>query len=97
MYPDSFKKEPSKRTPRVVIEPGRMFIMGRSIPDNPGDLYRPMHAWITDYSKDHAGETRIDMGFEYINTSSTKWIFAILKELRCYERVGQGSLHYVVL
>ena len=26
-------------------------------------------------------KSRIDLGFEYINTSSTKWIFKILKEL----------------
>jgi hypothetical protein len=58
-----------------------MFLMGRSIPDNPGDLFRPIHEWIKDYSRGYGGETRVDMGFEYINTSSTKWIFALLKEL----------------
>jgi hypothetical protein len=81
IYPDSFIKEPSKRTPHVVLEPGRMVMMGRSIPDNPGDFYRPIHSWVLEYIKNYSDKTRIEMGFEYINTSSTKWIFVLLKEL----------------
>lgn len=81
MYPDSFKKEPTKRTPWIILEPGSIFIMGRSIPENPGDFYRPVHEWISSYTKENLKTTKIELGFEYINTSSTKWIFSILKEL----------------
>jgi hypothetical protein len=81
MYPDKFKSDPSKRTPWIIMEPGRIFIMGRSIPENPGNFYRPVHAWVSEYSRSHIEKSKIDLGFEYINTSSTKWIFNILKEL----------------
>jgi hypothetical protein len=81
MYPDRFKNEPSKRTPWIVLEPGKIFIMGRSVTENPGELYRPVYEWIVRYTQDHADTTTIDLGFEYINSSSTKWIFTILKEL----------------
>jgi hypothetical protein len=90
MYPDSLKNEPSKRIPRILLEPGRIFMMGRSIPDNPGDIFKPVHEWIKRYSADYTGETRIDMGFEYINTSSTKWIFALLKELAMMNELGKA-------
>jgi hypothetical protein len=80
-YPDKFNKEPSKRTPWIILEPGRIFIMGRSIPENTSDFYRPVFDWISNYSQDYSEKTKIEFGFEYINTSSTKWIFAILKEL----------------
>lgn len=80
-YPDKFNKEPSKRTPWIILEPGRIFIMGRSIPENTSDFYRPVFDWISSYSQDYSEKTKIEFGFEYINTSSTKWIFAILKEL----------------
>ena len=63
------------------MEPGRIFIMGRSIPENPGEFYRPVYNWISEYSRSHIEKSKIDLGFEYINTSSTKWIFNILKEL----------------
>jgi hypothetical protein len=90
MYPDKYIREPSKRTPMINMEPGRIFIMGRSIPENPGDFYRPVHSWITEYAGSHIEKSRIDLGFEYINTSSTKWIFNILKELSEMEDVKEN-------
>ncbi len=80
-YPEKYLSELSKRTPWIIMEPGRIFIMGRSIPENPGDFYRPLQAWIAEYSKKHKGSTRIVLGFEYINTASMKWIYTILREL----------------
>ena len=81
MYPDRFKNEPSKRTPWIILEPGRIFIMGRSVPENPGELYRPVYDWVTKYRENYLEKTTIELGFEYINSSSTKWIFTIIKEL----------------
>jgi len=81
MYPEEFRNEPSKRTPWIILEPGKIFIMGRSIPENTGDFYRPVHEWVSKYSQNYMGKTNIEFGFEYINTSSTKWIYTILKEL----------------
>jgi hypothetical protein len=90
LYPDKYKSEPSKRTPWITMEPGRIFIMGRSIPENPGEFYRPVHKWISQYSCNHMDRSRIDLGFEYINTSSTKWIFNILKELSLMKEVEEN-------
>lgn len=73
--------EPTKRTPGIILESGRIFIMGRSIPENPGDFYRPAFKWISSYVKKNTKVTSIELGFEYINTSSTKWIFNIIKEI----------------
>jgi len=81
MYPENFKQEPTRRTPWIILEPGRVFIMGRSIPDSPGEFYRPIHEWISMYTRNYSEKSKIEIGFEYINTSSTKWIFTILKEL----------------
>ena len=72
------------------MEPGRIFIMGRSIPENPGDFYRPVYNWISDYTGSHIDKSKIDLGFEYINTSSTKWIFNILKELSVMPDVAEN-------
>ena len=81
MYPEIYKKAPTKKTPWIQLEPGKIFIMGRSIPENPGEFYRPVMEWISQYSVNPKDAIRIDIGFEYINTSSTKWIYNILKEL----------------
>jgi len=90
IYPDKYKSEPTKRTPWISMEPGRIFILGRSIPENAGEFYRPVHKWISEYAGSHIEKSRIDLGFEYINTTSTKWIFNILKELAGMENVSEN-------
>jgi len=72
--------EPTKKTPWVILEPGKVVILGRSILENPAEFYRPVHEWASSYSTESAGMTVIHFGFEFINTTSIKWIYAILKE-----------------
>lgn len=91
MYPDPIIKDPTKRTPRIILEPGRIFIMGRSIPENPGEFYRPVLDWLSDYVVNYKGKSKIDIGFEYINTSSTKWIYTILKELAGLNEISDNA------
>ena len=90
-YPERYFMELSKRTPWIILEPGRLFIMGRSIPENPGDFYRPLQAWITDYTKMYRGNTKITLGFEYINTASMKWIYTILRELSQVKEIAKDA------
>jgi hypothetical protein len=97
MYPDRYIQEPTKRTPWIILETGRIFIMGRSIPENPGEFYRPVHEWVSKYSQSYVEKTKIEFGFEYINTSSTKWIYNIIKELaeiKDIVRTGRVTWYY---
>jgi hypothetical protein len=73
--------EPTKKTPWIILEQGRVLIVGRSISENPGDFYRPIYDWISKYVIDNERMTEIQLGFEFINTASIKWVYAILKEL----------------
>jgi hypothetical protein len=91
MYPDSFKNTPTKRTPWIILETGRIFIMGRSIPENPNDFYRPVQEWISKYVQNYTEKSKIELGFEYINTSSTKWIFTMLKELSEMKEIAKNA------
>jgi SiaC family regulatory phosphoprotein len=91
MYPDSFKNIPTKRTPWIILEPGKIFIMGRSIPENPNDFYRPVQEWISNYVQNYTEKSKIELGFEYINTSSIKWIFTILRELSEMKDIGNNA------
>lgn len=91
MYPESYKSKLSKKTPWVILESGTIFIMGRSIPENPGEFYRPVYEWICEYMRNYHGKTKIDLGFEYINTTSTKWIYSILKEVSGMKYLAQNG------
>ncbi len=81
MYPEKLNIEPGKRTPHIVLDSSRMFIMGRSIIENPGTFYEPVHYWISARAKDKPGKIKIDLGFEYINTGSIKWLYILLRDI----------------
>lgn len=73
--------ELTKRTPLIILEEGKMVIFGRSIVDNPSSFFSPVSEWITDYvSKSNIG-INIELGFEYINSGSIKWIYILLKKI----------------
>ena len=92
MSSDRFNKDISKRTPWIILEPGRIFIMGRSIPEDPGVFYRPVYEWVSEYIKSYTDKTKIEFGFEYINTTSTKWVYTILKELSEMKDIEENAM-----
>jgi hypothetical protein len=71
----------TKKTPEIILESGRILIRGRSISENPGEFYRPVHEWMINYASESAEMTNVQLAFEFINTTSIKWVYAILKEL----------------
>jgi hypothetical protein len=81
MAVSSLNIEPTKKTPWIVLEPGNIMIVGRSISENPAEFYRPVHEWMATYANESVAMTDVKLGFEFINTTSIKWVYAILKEL----------------
>lgn len=90
-YPEKLSIEPTKRSPWIVLEPGRIFVMGRSIIENPSHFYKPGLEWISEFVKGWEGNTRIDLGFEYINTGSIKWLYIFLKRLSAVQKVAENA------
>ncbi|HOU02579.1 MAG TPA: DUF1987 domain-containing protein [Bacteroidales bacterium] len=90
MYPDTLKIKQTRRSPKVVMNNERIFIMGRSIIENPSTFYEPVINWIREFSKSWTGKTKIDLGFEYINTGSTKWLYIILRELSAKRQLAEN-------
>ena len=78
---DRIALEATRNTPIVLLEQGKIYIKGRAISENPGEFFRPLYNWITSYITNSCPKTEIELGFEYINTSSIKWIYAILREI----------------
>jgi len=77
----------TRETPVVVMQAGLISIKGRSIIENAGDFYKPLYQWVTDYVASSDEATRVTFAFEFINTSSTKWIYSIVKELAKFKNV----------
>ena len=73
--------EPTAESLKVSLESGALEFSGRSIPENPLRLFGPVIEWIEKYIKNPAPSTTIDLKFEYINTSSSKFILTVLEIL----------------
>jgi len=75
--------EGSAKTPTVKFDGdnGSMELKGRSIPENSIDFYKPLNMWIEDYGKAPKPNTVVDIKLEYFNTSSSKCILDVFKQL----------------
>ncbi len=65
-------------TPEVLIQPGKVEIKGRSIPEDSFEFYIPVIEYITNYLKLDVAKTEVVVYLEYINSSSKKFLTAIL-------------------
>lgn len=75
--------EGSAKTPTVQFdgENGVMELRGRSIPENSIDFYKPLNEWIENYGNGPKPNTIVDIKLEYFNTSSSKCILDLFKQL----------------
>ncbi len=70
--------EGTRSTPSVLIEPGKIKIEGRSIPEDSFSFYDPVHHAIVDYFNSTEVDTVVHLHLEYINSGSKKYITNIL-------------------
>jgi hypothetical protein len=97
MVPERLNIKPTKRSPRVLFEPGRLFVMGRSIIENPSIFYEPVLKWISGMADCWPANAKIDLGFEYVNSGSTKWLYILLRqlgEIREFTASGDVNWYY---
>lgn len=75
--------EGSAKTPSVNFDSasGVLELKGRSIPENSVEFYKPINDWIDNYAKSPQSVTTIDVKLEYFNTSSSKCILDLFKQL----------------
>jgi len=71
--------EKTRYTPLIYLRNGDIRFEGRSVLNDPYHLYQPVYDWIKKYVQENPSTTHIDLKFEYINTSSMKWVFEILR------------------
>lgn len=70
-----------KRTGQLVME-------GKSIPENTLEFYRPVFDWMEEYKHYPTKEIVIDIRMDFFNTSSSKSILTILKNLEGIKKQG---------
>ncbi len=85
---EPIKIYPTRNTPAVLLDPnkGVFKLYGRSSPENSIQFYDPLKEVISNISGDKF-DVRIKM--EYFNTSSSKCIYDLLKEIKALENKGK--------
>jgi hypothetical protein len=70
-------------TPTVTLdaEKGIFEISGRSVADNPVEVYLPVIQWLTGYARDPRSSTLFVFKLEYFNTASSKVLLDTIQAL----------------
>ncbi|MEP5611068.1 MAG: DUF1987 domain-containing protein [Cyclobacteriaceae bacterium] len=76
-------KRATRITPEVVIDltEGSIKLSGRSSPENSQAFYAPLMRVLRS-NKINATQVQMDFAFEYFNTSSSKCLFDIFRQLK---------------
>jgi len=86
------KIEGTRSTPYVIIEPGKIEIKGRSIPEDCFEFYNPVFNAIQDYYSNNSTKTEMHFHLEYINSGSKKFITNILALCNEFYQKGQDIM-----
>ncbi|HOU02804.1 MAG TPA: DUF1987 domain-containing protein [Bacteroidales bacterium] len=83
-------QEELKNCPGIYYLPdsNTLELVGRSIPENPEQIFRRLDEWITLHFEKNE-ELSINIQLEYINSGSSKYLYEILKKLTVYGRTGK--------
>lgn len=72
----------TKNTPEVILDPkGMIRIKGRSIHENVPEFFKPVEEWVTQYVRNPADLTCVDMHLEYFNSASAKVFIQLLQKI----------------
>ena len=73
----------TRNTPAIWFEPeaGRFEVEGISIPENASDFYLPVIEWMTRYLTELADGSVFNFQLSYINSTSLKAIYQMLKRI----------------
>lgn len=89
---EPIKIYPTRNTPAVLLDAkkGVFKLYGRSSPENSIQFYDPLKEVISNKIEGDRFDVRIKM--EYFNTSSSKCIYDLLKEIKALQRKGKDVI-----
>jgi hypothetical protein len=83
--------EKTKNSPEIILdkENATFKIAGRSIVEDPGEFYAPIHRWLEDYLKSPLPSTEFVFDLEYFNSSSARQVMEIIMLLEKLNSSGK--------
>ncbi len=73
----------SKTTPQIDFNKftGELILFGRSLPEDAGKVYEPLHSWVSEYIKEPRKITNLRLNLEYFNSATSVWLAKIISTL----------------
>jgi hypothetical protein len=76
------KIPPTKNSPEIILNSdGFIKIKGRSIQENVAEFFEPVDEWISEYVKDPADVTCVDVKLEYFNSASARVFITLFQKI----------------
>ncbi len=85
------------KKPTVILDKDKGLIQleGRSLIEDSEKFYLPIVEWIVEYIKDPKPDTVVNFKLEYFNTSCSKWLITITKQLKkLYEKAPNTTINW---
>lgn len=67
---------------------GELIMKGISTPDNVTEFFTPIFDWVKDLEKTNPKSIKLDMFFDYLNTSSTRILVEFINLLKDFKNKG---------
>lgn len=67
---------------------GVLDLSGSSFPENASEFFDPIISWIQGYMLEVTGKVTLNFRFDYLNSSSIKYVSDIIEKLEVYSQSG---------
>jgi hypothetical protein len=86
---------PTKNTPEVKFNSGRLEMHGEAFPENASDFFRPLLDWLDNYKtssyvREEGQGTVFVSNIDYFNTMSRPYVLEIVKKLNHLNQSGHS-------
>ena len=82
----------SEKLPTIkFLANGQLSVFGRCIPENAVEFFEPIEKWMDHYAESPNPETTLEIFLDYFNTSSSKCILDLFRQLEAIVQAGNTS------
>ncbi len=77
---------------KLDAESGILEFVGSSFPENTTEFFDPVIKWIQDYMLHVTGKLTVNFRFDYLNSSSIKYISDVIDKIEFYHTSGAEAV-----
>ncbi len=82
----------TEKTPEINFNPltGKLFVGGRSYSSQSMDFYKTVNDWLTEYVKNPAESTTLEVNVDYFHSVSLKYLTSIVRKVSQLNEYGKN-------